>query len=171
MRKQYTFVLNFGYVESTRLSYLPFISNNKYADAKEALLDLAQFLKEHYLKANSSPSRKCCDASKKKLPLEPFCSKCGKALKEEEFDDEHFIDWLREMNDCDVDTFHADFIDYDTSNRWQTDGLEGGPNQRFVYEAEWVIAAALGYPHKKELTFEVLCKNRTRTKSDSFTYF
>lgn len=169
--KSYTFVLNFGYVESSSLSYMPFTSTGRYKDAKEALIDLAMFLKEQYLVRHESKPKKCCVASKAKDSAAEYCSKCANSLVDEEFFDEDFTDWLQCMNGCDVDTFHGDYIDYDTGHRWQSEGLEGAPNQRFVYQAEWVIAAALGYPHREDNTFEDICKARTKEKRDSFSYY
>src|SRR5271170_4910969 len=116
--KQYTFVLNFGYVESSSLSYFPFSSLNKYRSAKEALVDLSLFLKEQYLSRHTIEPKKCCLASKEKDSGAEFCAKCGKSLLKEAFNDEWFIDWLQDMSNCDVDRFHGDFIDYDTSHRW-----------------------------------------------------
>jgi hypothetical protein len=169
--KQYTFVLNFGYVESSSLSYFPFSSANKYKDAKVALLDLAAFLKEQYLIRYEVKPKKCCVASKEKDPTADFCSKCARSLTEQEFDGEHFTEWLKDMGGCDIDTFHGNFIDYDDTQRWQSNGLEGALNQRFVYEAEWVIAAAIGYPHQEETTFDVICKERSKAKRECFSYY
>lgn len=145
--KKYTFVLNFGYVESCSLSYIPFTSRGTYRNAKEALIDLSQFLQEQYLVARD--------------------------LDAADFDQEEFIEWLTDMSHTDIDLYHGEFIqyDYDHCQRWQSDGLEGAPNQRFVYQAGWVITAALGYPHRKEKTFEVICKERTKEKRESFTYY
>lgn len=171
MKKKYTFVLNFGYVESSRLSFMPFTSAEKYADAKEALVDLASFLKERYLERHKITPKKCCTASKQKAEPGEYCSKCGRSLKEEEFNEEHFIDYLRSMSDCDIDTFHSDIMDWDPDYRWQSEGLEGQVNQRFVYQAEWVLAAAIGYPHREDNTFEDICKKRTKNKTESFTYY
>jgi hypothetical protein len=75
------------------------------------------------------------------------------------------------MSGSNIDSFHGEFIDYDEDLRWQSDGLEGALNQRFVYQAEWVLAAAIGYPHRAEVTFEDICKARTKSKSESFTYY
>jgi hypothetical protein len=169
--KQYTFVLNFGYVESSSLSYFPFSSTGKYRNAKEALLDLAKFLKEQYLLQHTAKPKKCCTASKEKDSAAEFCSKCGKSLAQEEFDDEHFIEWLNNMSLSNIDSFHGEFIDYDDDHRWQSGGLEGAPNQRFVYHADWVIAAAIGYPHHPDQTFEDICKDRTKSKRESFMYY
>jgi hypothetical protein len=169
--KQYTFVLNFGYVESAGLSYLPFSSTGKYKGAKEALVDLAKFLKEQYLLQHETKPKKCCISSKEKKDGAEFCSKCGRSLAEEEFNDEHFTEWLSDMNCANIDSFHGEFIDYDTSHRWQANGLEGALNQRFVYQAEWVMAAALGYPHRDTHTFEDICKERTKEKRESFSYY
>lgn len=168
--KQYTFVLNFGYVESASMVYMPWSSTGKYKGAKEALLDLAAFLKEKFLLQHETKPKKCCIASKEKDSGAEFCSKCGRSLVEEEFNDEHFTDWLTNMDCSNVDSF-SEFMDYDESNRWQSNGLEGSLNQRFVYNAEWVLAAALGYPHRTEQTFEKICKDRTKHKRESFSYY
>jgi hypothetical protein len=171
MKKQYTFVLNFGYVESSSLSYMPFSSTEKYASAKEALVDLAIFFKEQFALNNKVELKACCEVNKKKDAEAAFCSKCRRSLKEEEFDDEAFVDWIRGMGNCDIDSFHGEYIDYDESLRWQSNGLEGSLNQRFVYQAEWVLAAAVGYPHRKDQTFEDICKDRTKEKRESFSYY
>lgn len=171
MKKAYTFVLNFGYVESSSLSYMPFSSKAKYNTAKDALVDLALFFKEQYLLSHKVRLKKCCTANKTKDPSANFCSKCRSPLKEEKFDDEDFTDWLRGMSGCDIDSFHGEFIDHNTTYRWQSNGLEGAPNQRFVYQAEWVLAAALGYLHRDDRTFEDICKDRTKEKRESFSYY
>ena len=170
MKKQYTFVLNFGYVESSGLSFLPFTSTNKYNDAKEALVDLAVFLKKQYLLQNETKPKKCCTTSKEKDSTAEFCAKCGFSLKEEVFDDELFAEWLNNMSCCNVDSFHGEFIEYSQDHRWQSNGLEGAVNQRFVYQADWVIPTALGYPHSSE-SFEDICKQRTKEKRESFSYY
>lgn len=166
--KKYTFVLNFGYVESSSLSYLPFTSVKGYPNAKEALLDLALFFKEQYLDSHRSTPKKCCLASKKKDPESEYCSKCGRHLEEEEFDEENFSDWLKSMDGHGIDGFPIELC---SGLRWDSTGLEGAPNQRFVYQAEWVITAALGYPHREDTTFEDICANRTKEKQESFTYY
>jgi hypothetical protein len=169
--KQYTFVLNFGYVESASMTYLPFTSQVKFKGAKEALLDLAKFLKEQYLLRHETKPKKCCLASKDKDSAAEFCSKCGRSLKEEEFDNEHFEDWLQQLDCTNVDSFAGNFIEWDDTQRWQSNGLEGAPNQRFVYNAEWVLLAALGYPHRDTQTWEKICQDRTKAKRESFSYY
>ncbi len=169
IKKNYTFVLNFGYVESSGLSYLPFSSRGKYATAREALVDLSNFMKEEYLRDNMKPLKKCCTANKKKNPSMEFCPKCGSPLKEEEFDVESFIEWVANLNGSIIDGFQIDM--YSGDKRWESLGLEGTPNQRFVYQAEWVIAAAIGYPIRADITFDDICKSRTKQKKQSFTYY
>lgn len=167
--KRYTFVLNFGYVESARLAYMPWTSKRMYKDAKEALLDLASFLKEQYLVENDKETNKCCLKTKEKNDKSLYCSKCGAAIGEKYFDVEHFTYWLCQL-DTDTDTFHG-FIEWDLEHRWQSEDLENASNQRFVYQAEWVLAAAVGHPHREEITFEAICKNRTKSKKSSFSYY
>lgn len=168
--KFYTFVLNFGYVESASLSFMPWSSNKKFKDAKEALVDLANFFKEQYCTSSECEPKKCCKATSEKDASAEFCSKCGNRLSPMAFSGDNFIDWLRNMSVCDQDGI-ADFIDWDTKHRWQTGELEGALNQRFVYQAEWVLAAAVGHPHHKEITFEDICKTRTKSRKESFSYF
>lgn len=169
--KQYTFVLNFGYVESSSLSYFPFTSTEKYKDAKEALVALASWLKEEYLKPLQPRLKKCCEATRAKDSDAQYCSRCRTDLIGPVFDSESFEEWLKGLDGCDIDTFHTDYIDYNEDDPWQNVGLEGAPNQRFVYNAEWVITAALGYPHRSDRTFEDICKDRTKKKQDSFSYY
>jgi hypothetical protein len=172
MKKAYTFVLNFGYVESSRLSYLPWTSQQKYANARDALVDLATFLKEKFLEKHAVKVKKCCTDSKAKDPSAEFCRKCGRSLVvDEDFDTEGYMEFVSGINDCDIDTFHGDYIDWNESDRWQTSGLEGASNQRFVYQAEHMLAAAIGHNQHKDRTFDALCKERTKQKTDSFSYW
>lgn len=170
MKKKYTFVLNFGYVESSGLCYMPWTSVRTYKDAKEALLDLAAFLKEQYL--SQFNQQQCCINTRQKDPEAEYCSRCRCTLIDEEFDSEGFSDWLRHLDGIDIDGFHSDFVEWNEDHRWQTDGLEGAPNQRFVYQAEWVLAAAVGYSHGgNKVTFEKICERRTKNKEESFSYY
>lgn len=168
--KKYTFILNFGYVESASLSFMPWSSSKMYRGAKDALIDLAHFFLEKYLKENKIDLKKCCLATSEKDQEALYCSKCRTSIEDQEFDEEDFIQWIIDMSQCDVDTFHGNFIDYNPEDRWQSNGMEGSPNQRFVYQAEWVIAAALGYPHQ-DISFEDICKTRTKKKQESFSYY
>jgi hypothetical protein len=167
--KRYTLVLNFGYVESARLAFMPWASKKAYKDAKEALIDLATFLKEQYLTEHEKLPKKCCTATRTKDATAEYCSKCGHVLATLEFDSEHFQDWLRQL-DTDTDTFGG-YIEWNPENRWQAGDLEGAPNQRFVYQADWVLAAAIGHPKNADRTFEMICKDRTKSKKDSFSYY
>jgi len=109
--------------------------------------------------------------SKEKDSEAKYCSKCSRSLTEKIFNHEAFIDWLVSMDGCDINNFAEEFIEYDESHRWQSNGLEGALNQRFVYQAEWVITAALGYPYREDRTFEYICKERTKEKRESFSYY
>ncbi len=171
-QKRYTFVLNFGYVESASLSYMPWVSRNKYKDAKEALVDLASFFKEQYIKAHEDNPKACCTRSKEKDPAAAFCSKCARPLAaEDDFDGEEFSSWLYSMLGSTCDGF-GEYVEWDPSHRWQTDGgLEGAPNPRFVYQAEWVLAAAAGVPYKDDLSFDAICKARTKSRRESFSCY
>lgn len=167
--KNYTIVLNFGYVESASLSYMPWTSKKRFKDAKEALVDLANYLKTQYLKEHAPKLKKCCYATKEKEPTSEYCSKCGRSLIEGEFNGENFSDWLRQL-ETDIDTFNG-LIPWDLNHPWQSNGLEDAPNPRYVYNAEWVLAAAVGHPYRDDITFEDICKERTKSKKTSFSYY
>jgi len=168
-KKRYTLVLNFGYVESQRLAYMPWTSKQTFPDAKAALVDLAEYLKERYLEENKTDPKACCIKTKAKDSEAEYCSKCRRALNEPEFDGEEFAEWCRNL-DTDIDTFHG-YISWDPDARWQAEGMEGSPNWRFVYNAEWVLAAAVGQPVRGDITFEKICKERTKKRSESFSYY
>lgn len=169
MKKQYTLVLNFGFAESQHTGFVPWTSKQKFADAKEALLDLANFLKEQYV-GSKEPMKSCCQATVAKTPDASFCSKCGHKLEVDEFDGEAFTEWLVGLN-TDTDTLSADYVEWDPDHRWQTGSLEGAPNQRFVYNAEHVLAAAVGHNYFDHLDFAEICKRRTKAKVESFNYW
>ena len=175
MKKTYTFVLNFGYAESGGLAFLPWTSQVTFATAKEARVDLAAFLKEEYLLKHASELRKCCQASKEKDSQAVYCAKCGQSLTEEEFDPEGYMEWVAEIAGCDNDTFHGDYIDWDESKRWQSNGLEGaltkGANTRFVYVAEKVLAAAIGHSPDDRVTIDSIFKDRTKSGGSSFSFW
>ncbi len=163
--KQYTFVLNFGYAEDAALSFFPFTSYTKHSSSKKALIDLATFLKDAFSARNRGSTEPCCVALKKKHPIAKFCYECGRLIDKEEFDGEAFIDWLRDLNNCgSIDELHSSFIDYDETSPWQSDGLENQPNPIFVYEAEWVLAAAVGWPDNK--AFE-----KIKNTKNSFSFY
>lgn len=168
--KRYTFVLNFGYAESGHMGYMPWTSRRTYKDAKDALVDLATFLKEQFVSdENEPPTKKCCVANHEKEPEAQYCSKCGRDIGATEFDGEEFVDWCRQL-DTDIDTF-AGMVECDREARWQAGLLEGSPNQRFVYNAELVLAAAVGHVHHDKHDWEAICKARTKSKKDAFTYW
>lgn|SRR5512135_292231 len=172
MKKAYTFILNFGYVESARLAFLPWTSKEKYANARDALVDLATFLKEKFLEKHAVKPKKCCIDSKAKDSDAEFCRKCGRSLQvDEDFDVEGYMEFVSGIGDCDIDTFHGDYIDWNDEERWQTEGLEGQSNQRFVYQAEKVLAAAIGQTPDERRTFETICKERTKNKTESFSFW
>ncbi len=167
--KSYTFVLSFGYVEHCSLYYMPWKSSKKFASAKEALVDLSLYLKKKFEESHNRHISSCCHQSIKADSSADFCSKCGTRLQHD-FDDEEFRDWLFQMSTCDIDTFHGDFIDWEEDPEWESGDLEDAPNQRFVYQAEWVISTAAGYPYGDK-TFEDLCQERTKEKKKSFSYY
>lgn len=173
VKKRYTFVLNCGYAESQKLASVPFTSRGTYANAKEALLDLAHFFKEHF--RSNEPPKKCCAASKEKAANDPYCSKCGTYLAEEAFDPEAFMAFIQGISDSDLDSFHGDFIEYDESLRWQSEGMDviekKGMQTRFVYQAEKVMAAAIGHSPDDRVNIDTIFKRRTESKEKSFSFW
>ncbi len=175
LKKSYTFALNCGYAENGSLSFAPFTSREKYATAKEALLDLAAFFKERYDQRNAPQYKECCLVTKAKDAAARFCKNCGRTLEEEEFDVEDFTEFVSGICRADCDTFHGEYIDYDEDHRWQPGGLEqavADGSLRFVYTAEHVLAAATGHsPYPDKVTIESIFKDRTRSRGKSFAFW
>ncbi len=171
MKKAYTFVLNFGYAESGGMSFTPFTSQRSYATAKEALVDLAEFLKEQYLQRNAPKPKKCCIENKEKDSTAEHCKKCGRPLADEEFDEEGYMEYVSSVDGMIFDSFCGEFMDYDESLRWQCEGLEGGKNLRFVYTAEKVLAAAIGHSPDDRVSIDSIFKDRTKGQGNSFSFW
>lgn len=170
--KTYTFLLNFGYVESTRLAYVPFTSTVELANAKLALVDLANFLKEHFLEKHGPKLKKCCLANKEKDPHAQFCSKCSRSLVNEDFDVEGYMDFIKEIGECDIDTYHGNYVEYSDDLRWDpTGGLGPEKDTRLVYNAEKVLAAAIGHSPDNRVNIEKIFEQRTKSGSDSFSFW
>lgn len=176
MKKFYTFVLNFGYVESARLSYLPWTSLEKFSDAKVALIDLASFLKEKYLEGKVRYVKKCCADIKEKDVEAIYCSKCGTFLFfDKKFDVDDYMRYVSGINDCDIDTFHGDYMDLNDDHRWEVGELENAFNNksqvRFVYQAEQVLAAAIGHSPNSRRDIEKIFEERSRSGGNSFSFW
>ncbi len=172
--KTYTFLLNFGYAESGGLSYLPFTSRKRFATAKGALIDLAEFLKEHYVQRYTPKLRKCCQANRAKDPTAEFCAKCGTSVADAEFDPEGYMEFVEGIANCDVDGFHGGYIDYDDGYRWQSEGIDKALKNgsiRLVYVAEKVLAAAIGHSPDDRVNIDSIFKDRTKSKSNSFSFW
>lgn len=169
MSKPYTLVLNFGYAESQRMSFMPWTSKQKFANARDAVIDLAAFLKEMYLSNRDVELGDCCRAVRINQPNVKFCPKCGCNVQDPEFDIDLFSDWLCQL-DSDIDGFNS-ALDWEQweEGRWQAGSLEGAKNLRFIYNAEKVLAAVVDDEDYKK--FAEICKNRTKSKRDSFTYY
>lgn len=171
MKKRYTFALNFGYAEDASLGFVPFTSSQRYADAKEALLDLAAFFKEHYVATLAPRLKKCCESARSKDPGAKFCPKCGKPLDPDGLDADGFMDWLRRLDGCSVDSYHGEVVPYDEGQRWQPGGLEGLESVRTVHVAEKVLAAAIGHSPDGRVTIESIFKDRTKSGGRSFSFW
>jgi len=177
MKKTYTLALNCGYAENASLSFTPFTSHLKYASAKDALLDLANFFKEQYDVKFAAQIKTCCkiNLSKKDSDAQ-YCSKCGTFLYEEDtFDDTlAFVEFVNEICQADCNAFHGDYIDYDEQHRWQPEGFEeavANGSVRFVYTAEKVMAAAIGQTPDHRVTIDQIFKERTGKGSKSFSFW
>jgi len=172
MKNTYTFLLNCGYAEDAHLAFLPFSSREKYATAKEALTDLAVFLKDEYVKRNTP--KRCCEASRTKEPTAAFCGKCGGPLADAGFDPEGYMHFVSEIAGCNVDSFHGGYIDYDETLRWQSEGIEKALDNgsiRVVYIAEKVLAAAIGHSPDERVSIESIFKGRTKSSGSSFSFW
>jgi hypothetical protein len=172
VKKNYTFLLNCGYAEDAYLSYLPFTSRYKFATAREALIDLALFIKEQYVQRYAHEPKKCCKANRAKDPSAEFCAKCGHKIANEEFDPQGYMQFILDMACCcTVDSFHGNFIDYDEDARWQSEGINTKDAIRCVYVAEKVLAAAIGHSPDDRVNIESIFKDRTKSKDNSFSFW
>jgi hypothetical protein len=176
MKRPYTFLLNFGYAESGGLSFLPWTSRVTFSTAREALVDLATYLRDVYVSKSVREPRACCVGSREKDPGAQFCHKCGRVLAEVEFDPEAFMQWVSEIGVCDTDTFHGDYIEWDDEARWEAGVLEGalvkgGGGARIVYTAEKVLAAAIGHSPDERVTIESIFEARTKSGSSHFSFW
>lgn len=176
--KLYTFVLNVGYVEHQMLSSVAFstrASGATFSTARHALIDLADFFKEHFLLKNKSYLKACCDRQRTNDPDTQFCGKCGQSIKEDAFDGDLYADFIHSICTSDVDSFHGDCIDWDDTQRWQHEDmasvfLRKGPEVRFVNEAEKVLVTAIGFP-PQDRTLEDIFKSRTKSGGKVFSYW
>lgn len=166
--KRYTFVLNFGYVEEAAVGYLPFTSRDSFANAKKALVNLAEYLRDEFMKTITVEPKACCVNTREKDNEALYCSKCRMSLTNLDFDSEEFMQWLRDLNGCTNDSWP---IDWDAEAPWEVGHLEDAPNPRFVYQAEWVLSAAVGHPYHDEIEFKDICAKRTKEKKESFSYY
>lgn len=142
---KYNIILNFGYVESTQLGYVPFASSGDFSSPKEAFMDLVSFFKKAYDKQSDQGQslKKCCLSNKEKG--NEFCAKCGNELTDTEFEVEEFMDWMIRIALCDIDTYHGEYVDYDSHAAWEALGLDVENHLNItVLNAEKCFAAALG---------------------------
>jgi hypothetical protein len=169
--KKYIFLLNFGYVESAMLGFVPFSSTKEFSSVKEAFIDLAEFFKSAFM-GQKSIQQKCCAAASKKSTSN-FCNKCGRSLKEKEFDAEKYIDFVREVGTADVDTYSGEIVDYNYGDsRWQPLDLSecfvNPDSVKVVYVAEKCLAAALGHSPAYRVDIDLILKDHEKTNSFSF---
>lgn len=170
MKKSYTFMLSFGYAESQSLAFVPFTSTQKFASAKEALLDLSQFMLEHYVAKHTQKLKKCCEESKARDTNAKFCSQCSRSLEAAEFDVDDFMDFVRGVSYCDIDQYHGDFVEYSSTSRWEP-MLGTKKTMRIVYTAEKVFAAAVGHSPSDQVTIESIFGRRTQQKEEDFSFW
>ena len=173
MSKTYTLVLNCGYAEESAISFVPFTSVNKYANAREAVLDFAEFMKEQF--NQTAELKKCCRNSKKADQGANFCRICGARIsnyREDEFDEEAYMNFIHRVCQAScLDDFAGKFGGYADDERWRLADIADAKNIRVIYVAEKVLAAAIGYPSRDDRTFEVICEERTARKTEHFSFW
>lgn len=163
--KTYSFLLNFGYVEDSGLSFTPFVSNKKFSSTKDAFIDLANFLKDAFV-GEPKPKKNCC--IKSVSDGLKFCGKCGKSTEEPAFNAEHYTDFVRQIDGASIDSYHSGIVEYDEEARWQTDLPENLNEAKIIYNAEWCLAAAIGHSKRSEVTVDTIFKDHRKTNSFSF---
>lgn len=164
--KAYSFLLSFGYVESQSLGFVPFVCEKKFSSTKAAFIDLATFFKEHYVGEPKTFSKPCCIKSlESKLA---FCGKCGRGLKQPEFDAEGYIEFVSGINGVDIDGYAQMVEDSSCDARWQADLPEDLNAAKFIYNAERCLAAAIGHSDSDKVTIDTIFKNHRKTNTFSF---
>lgn len=170
MKKSYTFLLNFGYAESGMLAFVPCTSKQTYANAKVALIDLAIFFKEKFLENTQVTLNKCCLECKAKDAEAKFCSKCRTSLKENDFNDEEYMEFVQNVG-CSSNDSVGDYMEWSDEHRWEIGMLGPDKNTRVVYVAEKVLAAAIGFSPDDRVTIDSIFADRTKSGSDSFSFW
>ena len=114
----YRFIaMHCGYVESCKTSLLvyncEYSGHSGFKTMKDAIIELALDMYHKYYQEvlsiyehrYTSGLEKCCrDALIAKHDAN-FCSTCGKAIKDKEFDDEGFMGFIRDLHDTDCDSY------------------------------------------------------------------
>ena len=138
--------LAFGYVESTALATVVFDSQGEAFDSRaKALQSLVRDLKALYLdKFDTKPKlRKCCKKQKTK-----FCPDCGTKIAKEDFDEEAFSQWLRQIPTYDLDSWgYNEYLEDGTVLTWEP--------------------AAQGYAHLSHMEqegYDVVCLDHAEEK-------
>ena len=167
--KTYSFLLNFGFAEDGRLGFVPFVSKQKFASAKDAFIDLANFFKDAFLLKEDKPlSKSCCRHSKAINPDSSYCGKCRALLNESEFDGEAYTDFVHMIGGSDTNSYCGDIVDWDDQARWQSKLPKDLSKVQIVHVAEKALAAALGYSSDDRVTIDSIFKNQSKTNSFSF---
>jgi hypothetical protein len=166
--KTYSFLLNFGYAEDGGLGYVPFVSKKKFASAKDAFIDLANFFKDAFLIKEVPVVKPCCEKSKTINPDSDFCGKCKSPLGDYAFDDEAYTDFVRMIGGSDNNSYCGDIVDWDDEARWQSKLPKDLSKVQIVYVAEKSLAAALGYSSDDRVDIDSIFKNQSKTNSFSF---
>lgn len=164
--KAYSFLLSFGYVESQSLGFVPFVCEKKFSSTKAAFIDLATFFKEHYVGEPKEFTKACC---KKSVAEElDFCGKCGRSLKQPEFDAEGYIEFVRGISGNDIDGYAQMVEDSSCDARWQSALPEDLNAAKIIYNAERCLAAAIGHSDSDQVTIDTIFKNHRKTSVFSF---
>jgi hypothetical protein len=176
MAKNYILILNFGYVESQTLGYVPFASNKKFATAQAALISLAEFFKRHFLGEEQKPEQCCLDMLSAN-PKAKFCSNCSTSLLSKTIDQNLFYNYILDIARHNSDSYSAECVSYFSDDQeWEPIDIQScfkkGANVRFVSQAEVVIPTVLGFTNinsykarTKEEIFERFSKEKNKTFS------
>lgn len=71
---------------------------------------------------------------------------------------------------CDNDSY-GQYVDFSADVRWEAGMLGSAKDTRVVYQAEKVMATAIGYSPDDRVTIESIFKQRTKSNSEDFSFW
>jgi hypothetical protein len=169
--KAYSFLLNFGYAEDGGLGFVPFVSKQKFASVKAALVDLANFFRDALAeKEGETENRVCCGSTLAIEPSAKYCIKCARSLSAKMFDVDEYIDFVRMIGESDCNSYYSNIVAYDDQARWQSELPKDLSDVKIIYVAEKTLAAALGdeYSPNDQVTLDSIFKKR---KGNSYSFW